>query len=542
MSEIFDYIIVGAGSAGCVLADRLSQDPALRILVLEAGGSDSSFLIEMPKGIGKLSLDPVHAWHYPVQQPREPGAAPSEIWVRGKGLGGSSAINGMIYIRGHHEDYEEWQRRGATGWNWETMRQAFMAIEDHELGAGDDRGTTGPLHISTGKFRYPIAEAFVEAGRQMGLPVKEDLNAAPQEGVGYYCHNIRNGRRESASKVFLRPAVRRGNVKVVTHAEIDRLVFEGQRVVGVEGRHHGQARTWRTRGEVILSAGAMASPKILQLSGIGPAAHLQSLGIAVKADNPHVGAHMLEHLGFTLPHRLVGDKGLNHRFRGIGLLASVAQYYLTRGGPMATGPFEIGAFVRANPKATRPDSQLFMGGFNFGRSSDEKNPIQLSSVDDEPGMTIYGQVLNLTSEGSLLIQSPRADEALAVAPNWLTTPEDQETALALFRYMRRYMEMPAIAQYAGQELAPGAHVQGDEDMLRAFRKMSLCGIHGVASARMGAEGDAVVDPSARVYGVEGLRVVDCSIMPGLVSGNTNAPAMALAWHAAGLIRADARRA
>jgi len=540
MTDQYDYIVVGAGSSGCVLADRLSMDPDVRVLVLEAGGRDTSYLIHMPKGIGRIILDPKHAWQYPVQQPREPGMPATEAWVRGRGLGGSSSVNGMIYIRGHHEDYAEWERRGATGWGWDVMKNAFMGIEDHELGTGDDRGTGGPLHISTGKFRYPLADACVQAGVEMGLPVKQDLNAMPQEGVGYYLHNIKDGRRQSAAKAFLHPAVKRGNVDVVTDAEVEKLVFEGNRVIGVRTRSGGRTVIYRARGEVVLSAGAMNSPKILQASGIGPAAHLRSLGIEVKIDNPHVGAHLLEHLGFSLPYRLTRGRGINNRFRGLGLLASVAQYYLTHAGPMATGPFEIGAFVRANPAATRPDCQLFMGGFTFARSGDPTAPIQLSHVEDKPGMTMYGQILNLTSEGSVRISSPDAGKPMQIEPNWLTTPEDQQTAIAMFRYMRRYMQMPAIAQHVVEELVPGPSVQSDEEILSAFRRLSMCGIHAVASCRMGDEGDAVVDPRARVYGVQGLRVVDCSIMPGLISGNTNAPAMAVGWHAASLIREDRR--
>ena len=540
MADSFDYIIVGAGSAGCVLAERLSNDPAMRILVIEAGGRDTSYLIHMPKGIGRIILDPKHAWYYPVQQPREPGLAATESWVRGRGLGGSSAVNGMIYIRGNPEDYDNWEKRGATGWNWQVMRKAFMAIENHELGEGDDRGVGGPLNISPGKFRYPLADALLEAGLQMGLTHKQDLNAAPQEGVGYYLHNIKNGRRQSAATAFLHPATRRGNVHVVTDVEVESLIFEGNRAVGVTARRAGQPVEFRTAGEVILSAGTMNSPRILQASGIGPADHLQDLGIGVKVNNPHVGSHLLEHLGFSMPHRLVGTRGINHRFRGIGLLASVAQYYLTRTGPMAPGPFEIGAFVRANPAASRPDCQLFLGGFTFARGGDATFPIQLSHVEDAPGMTMYGQILNLTSEGTLRLGSADPGAPLQIEPNWRSTPEDQQTAIAMFRYMRRYMQMPAIAPFVGEELVPGPSVQSDEDILRAFRRLSMCGIHGVGTCRMGSASDGVVDSRAKVHGVDGLRVVDCSIMPGLVAGNTNAPAMATGWHAAQLIREDRR--
>jgi len=520
--QAFDYVIVGAGSAGCVLAARLSEDGRRTVLLAESGPPDTSPLIAMPMGIGKLSTpgNP-HYWHYSASQG---GNRREEAWVKGRTLGGSSSINGMVYVRGAADDYDRWEAAGCTGWGWSTMKRCFIAIEDHELGAADDRGTGGPLRVTMGRPPDPLGRAVIAAAAEAGTPTVDDLNgpqATIRGGFGRQPRTISGGRRFSAASAFLKPARHRRNLTVVTDTDVVDLIFDAHRVTGVRLRDTRGLRTVMARREVILSAGAIESPKLLQRAGIGPGALLTSLGIPVRVDAPGVGRNLREHRTVSISYRLTRG-GYNAWLRGPGLYASALRYFLMRRGALTGSTFDLGGFVRTMPGLDRPDGQVGVGLFSFGPAG----------VSEHPGMTMFGYFMRPESQGRIEIRSPDPDQAPFIDANYLAAEKDRAHTVSLMRYIRRIGAQPALAPYVAGEVLPGADMLSDDALIEASFTYGTSGYHVAGTCRMGSDTAAVVDPELRVRGVEGLRVVDTSVMPDLVSGNTNAPAMAIAWRAA----------
>jgi choline dehydrogenase len=534
----FDYIIVGAGTAGCVLANRLTEDPDVNVLLLEAGGKDDYHWIHIPVGYLYCIGNPRTDWLYKTKA--EAGLNGRSLnYPRGRVLGGCSSINGMIYMRGQREDYDEWAHiSGDPNWSWDSVLPIFKRSEDHHGGANEWHGAGGEWRVEKQRLKWKILETFSEAAQESGIQATEDFNRGDNSGVGYFDVNQRGGIRWNAAKAFLREAMQRPNLTTITGAHTQRLVFDGLRCVGVEYRGGDVDYLAKARREVVLSAGAVNSPQILELSGIGNEARLQRLGIDVVKHLRGVGENLQDHLQLRMAYKVDGVRTLNTlSARWWGKLFIGLQYALMRSGPMSMAPSQLGVFAKSDPNDAsikRPDVQYHVQPLSlekFGEPLHAFNAFTASVCNLRP-----------TSRGSVHIESADAHKAPLIAPNYLSTDHDKAVAANALRLTRSIVKAPALAQYKPEEILPGIQYQTQEELIEAAGKVGTTIFHPVGTCRMGTDNDpaAVVDSRLRVIGVRGLRVVDASVMPNITSGNTNSPTLMIAERASEMIREDRR--
>ncbi len=536
----FDYIIVGAGSAGCVLAERLSRDGASRVLLLEAGSQNRSPLISMPRGNIKLGQDPRYFWTFPVEP--QPFRPKNEQWIYGKGLGGSSAVNGTWYYRGQPKDYDQWEAQGCAGWNWRELEPYYREMEDYlEPEADPSRGRGGPVQVTANRDASSLVQAILQAGRQMGLPILKDVNTPGTHGIGMTQMTVdRAGRRVSAYTAFVHKARHRPNLTIMTHTLARKVRFEDARAFGVQCvRDGGVDVTYLAAREVIVCAGVLQSPKLLQLSGVGPAELLRKHAIPVVHDNPAVGRNMVEHMLITLKFRLNGAPGLNREFRGWRVWKHALVYFASGRGLMAYTLPEVSVMLSTSGEPDWPDVQLGVTPASIATPPGAQPVPGRGKTELQPGLSVVAFQLRPKSRGVVSIRSADIRDPPRVEANWFTEDADRKAAVALVRTVRQFVRQPALRDYVGEETVPGPGAGSDAEILDAAHRLLSSGLHGTGTCRMGPEGsECVVDERLRVRGVTGLRVVDCSVMPTTISGNTNGPAMAVAGRAADLILED----
>lgn len=531
-SQTFDFVIVGAGSAGCVLANQLTASGRHRVLLLEAGPSGLHPWLHIPLGFGKLFTDRRFNWCY-ATEPQPECYNRQVIAPRGKVLGGSSAINGLIYIRGQAEDFNHWRQLGNAGWSFDDVLPYFRKAEDNERGADEFHGAGGPLAVSDLRDRHPLVDAYVEAALQCGHPRNDDFNGAVQDGAGYYQTTMRNGVRASTAAGYLKQACRRANLKVVSKALATRVLLDGRRATGVEYVVDNDKQIARANAEVIVAAGAFNSPQLLQLSGLGPASLPQAHGIAVIADAAGVGNDLNDHISGRIILRCQEPITLNDAVRTWrGKLSHGLHYILTRRGYLAVPAVSAGCFLRAHPASATPDSQCSISLFSAQTIGGELHPF--------PGVTGNCVLLRPESRGYVRIKSADPHQAPAINPNYLATQRDRETIVAGVAAMRRIFRAPALARHIAEEIEPGARCDNDDELLDFIRRRGSTTYHPVGTCRMGQDRNAVVDERLRVRGFAGLRVVDASVMPAVVSGNTNAATIMIGEKGSDMILEDAR--
>jgi len=530
----YDYIIVGAGSAGCLLANRLSADTQKRVLLLEAGGPDNWIWFHIPVGYLFAIGNPRSDWCFKTEP--EAGLNGRVLnYPRGKAIGGSSAINAMIYMRGQAADYDHWRQLGLTGWGWDDVLPYFKKHENHFLGASDKHGADGELRVEPPRVHWQLLEAFRAAAEQAGIKSIPDFNTGDNEGCCAFHVNQKRGRRWSSATAFLKPVLNRPNLRLETGCLTEAVLFEGRRAVGVRWRQGGQTRSARCRGEVILAAGAIGSPQLLLLSGVGPAAQLRQHGIAVVLDRPGVGGNLQDHLQLRLIYKVQGITTLNERYHSpLGFVGMLAEYALFRRGPLTMAPSQLGLFTRSDADQERANLQYHVQPLSLDRFGEPLHKF--------PAFTASVANLRPTSRGHVRLRSSDPVDVPAIQPNYLSTDQDRRIAVSAIRLTRRIARQPALASYHPAEYLPGPSVADDaQALIKAAGDIGTTIFHPVGTAKMGLPSDpqSVVDERLRVIGLERLRVVDASVMPTITSGNTNAPTMMIAEKGAALIRAAA---